>query len=1068
MFFILLRVITVTIAMFLLTTSAFARDNLGSRESSGEPENVTLAETFGSDPSPIINWPTFYGVQQTGMINATFDCFGLFTQYSDLWNHTVAGWPIASFETPPGNGQEYLFHGCFWIGGIVDGDTLVSTGLDGWSASGHEYFPKNYPERGSITEFDYTTDYSMRAVFADTMTEGVEPDFWLGRPHIPLNIKVSCRSHTWHSGDCQDFILYDVVITNLGGELIEKAYVGLFADADAYWEGNPSGYTDDVAGSIKDEGIGYIIDNNGDPVAGGFDSTTSLQKCFAVKLLGSSRSIANANFNWWVSNGDATKDFGPRRKGTAQDPYFDFGTGGLGTPEGDINKYYMLSHKEWDYDQVYTASIGENDPHWLYPNQAIAADLSDGTDTKFLMSYGPVNLEPGASWRIQLAMVSGEYIHTLAANGNNLPLNPDEYLANLTFDNLIHRSGLAEEKAVELFDPMQPPIGLEVVHQDWDNVTIEWDPWVLDNIDGCNIYLGEIPNQDIPYPGVVPPWLTLDDVDLQASLDEQTSYTFTRLRQGLVYYVRLAHRSSATIGQMSSPALIDYRVQDPPLVGKTAVYYSPDCPNGAAACSRFPTLTWSPPKEVNVDFYNIYRLANSAELAGKYYPFYDQGEHLGILQPKDTIEVNGVTYYFYGMDTYAVVGKDAHTYTDNEPLDGAYYIITAVDKNGCETRFSDPVQAFAIENFSKDFVVFTRLNAYWSAKDSVKAFYEDVLEGYDYDIYSVSDTAFKYNCASNLHECINWQDFTNYKVMILDEDIWSPFFTEGFESKSNAVTNYLLSGGMLLYFGGFEGFIDMDYRTAEAYPADYDFIKRFFGIDNIYQYGLGFYGLPFPCAQALDTCFGFNSAEATVASLPVVNYDMSRNAFRSMITCYWNPETPPSVATFGVSNAGRTIHLFRSLYPLISWIEGDPVGVKTLTNEAETYLFGFRPWYMERGSFRNLLNAFSKNPSFDGTAKDPAGGAQSFVLNQNYPNPFNPSTIITFTLPQACPVRLRVYNILGQQVKELVNTESLSAGVHRVEWHGDNTDGDKVSSGVYFYRLEAGDQVASKTMILLK
>ncbi|HUV29704.1 MAG TPA: T9SS type A sorting domain-containing protein [Acidobacteriota bacterium] len=86
----------------------------------------------------------------------------------------------------------------------------------------------------------------------------------------------------------------------------------------------------------------------------------------------------------------------------------------------------------------------------------------------------------------------------------------------------------------------------------------------------------------------------------------------------------------------------------------------------------------------------------------------------------------------------------------------------------------------------------------------------------------------------------------------------------------------------------------------------------------------------------------------------------------------------------------------------------------------------------------------------------------TFALEQNHPNPFNPTTNVSFGLPVASEVRLRVYNTLGQQVATLVDGR-LEAGVHTVAW-----DASHVASGVYLYRLEAGDFVQTKKMVLLK
>ena len=85
-----------------------------------------------------------------------------------------------------------------------------------------------------------------------------------------------------------------------------------------------------------------------------------------------------------------------------------------------------------------------------------------------------------------------------------------------------------------------------------------------------------------------------------------------------------------------------------------------------------------------------------------------------------------------------------------------------------------------------------------------------------------------------------------------------------------------------------------------------------------------------------------------------------------------------------------------------------------------------------------------------------------YSLTQNYPNPFNPVTSIDFGLPENSEVTITVYNVLGQVVTELVNGE-LDAGYHKVTW-----DASNMASGVYFYRIAAGDFTATKRMVLMK
>jgi len=86
---------------------------------------------------------------------------------------------------------------------------------------------------------------------------------------------------------------------------------------------------------------------------------------------------------------------------------------------------------------------------------------------------------------------------------------------------------------------------------------------------------------------------------------------------------------------------------------------------------------------------------------------------------------------------------------------------------------------------------------------------------------------------------------------------------------------------------------------------------------------------------------------------------------------------------------------------------------------------------------------------------------KQFFLAQNYPNPFNPSTSIKFELPMKSHVILTVYDMLGREVSALVN-ESRRAGIHEVKF-----DRPGLTSGVYFYRLEAGSFVQTKRLLLL-
>ena len=91
----------------------------------------------------------------------------------------------------------------------------------------------------------------------------------------------------------------------------------------------------------------------------------------------------------------------------------------------------------------------------------------------------------------------------------------------------------------------------------------------------------------------------------------------------------------------------------------------------------------------------------------------------------------------------------------------------------------------------------------------------------------------------------------------------------------------------------------------------------------------------------------------------------------------------------------------------------------------------------------------------------------SFGLDQNYPNPFNASTLIRFSIAASGPVRLVLYNALGQQIRVLID-EELKPGYRQVVWDGKNDQGRSVASGAYFYHLESGGRERTRSMVLLR
>ncbi len=90
-----------------------------------------------------------------------------------------------------------------------------------------------------------------------------------------------------------------------------------------------------------------------------------------------------------------------------------------------------------------------------------------------------------------------------------------------------------------------------------------------------------------------------------------------------------------------------------------------------------------------------------------------------------------------------------------------------------------------------------------------------------------------------------------------------------------------------------------------------------------------------------------------------------------------------------------------------------------------------------------------------------------YKLYQNFPNPFNPTTTIRFSLPGLVHVRLSIVDLLGREVAVIVD-EVRSAGDHIVVWSGRNSMGAEISSGVYVYRMQTGDQTLSRKLMLVR
>lgn len=432
------------------------------------PTRLSLSQNTTNSSSPNFQFVR----HKVGKMNLTVTNFGTFG-LGYLGSAVIDGEIALSCEYPSNSNIEYLFAGALWIGAVVGRDTLVSVGRDGWN-NVSELFP-NAGVAGAIemrsnlrTSPDYHPDAISEQDFICRFTDTISNSSLAGedphdnRPHIPLYISVEQRSYSWSYDYAEDFVLFDYSLTNIGQFPINDMYIGIYVDAVAYHKSiEATGYTDDICGfrrtvatpaefCIAEDtvNLAWIADNDGDPVGGAWIHT-SPTGVTGTRVIRTPSQELSYSFNWWISNRNASFDFGPRKAGDDDDPFRAFGSH-LGTPTGDKNKYYILSHSEFDYDQLFSAIPHTAEGYLPPPPLNQAADFADGFDTRYLLSFGPFDVEPGDTLPFTIAYVGGESFHVEPRDYQYYydPLNPGPYYEKLDFTDI----GLNARWASWLFD----------------------------------------------------------------------------------------------------------------------------------------------------------------------------------------------------------------------------------------------------------------------------------------------------------------------------------------------------------------------------------------------------------------------------------------------------------------------------------------------------------------------------------------------------------------------------------------------------------------------------------------
>ncbi|UCD65063.1 MAG: M28 family peptidase [Candidatus Zixiibacteriota bacterium] len=350
------------------------------------------------------------------------------------------------------------------------------------------------------------------------------------------------------------------------------------------------------------------------------------------------------------------------------------------------------------------------------------------------------------------------------------------------------------------------------------------------------------------------------------------------------------------------------------------------------------------------------------------------------------------------------------------------------------------------------------------------AFMREALSGYNFDYYS--DTAAYTNPYDTT--AIDLVDMLDYGVVIvggeagrLDEIGSNPEYNNGI---LDTLVYYLSIGGRLVVFGrwGNKGlydtldYIDNPYAYDDAYHDYFHIGRRILTPSD------------WTCSNPViqSDLVGAHSQMDAYPALPWDSLLTLAHSDANIAICPVTEVSGIPFATFCdlVTTRPQVLYTYDSRHndPIA---EGQPVGWRYLGNDYRYVWFDIPLSFMQRSSAIAALRQAVEDLMSSQTPVDDdprqAGLPEAYRLGQNYPNPFNPSTVIKFSLPARCDVNISLYNILGQRIVTLLD-ETRPAGTHRVVWDGTNADGEPVASGIYLYRMKAGDHTASKKMLLLR
>lgn len=418
-------------------------------------------------------------------------------------------------------------------------------------------------------------------------------------------------------------------------------------------------------------------------------------------------------------------------------------------------------------------------------------------------------------------------------------------------------------------------------------------------------------------------------------------------------------------------------------------------------------INWYPNSELDITGYRIYQSVNENELGTE------------------------VSFVNHPANTYLYSPSNNYTLF--------YYRIKAVDQQGNMSEMTDAIAARPFTMNHGILILDDTYNGTGSVSSptdqQVDTFYSNMFSNFDVSHLEIS----------NLNRDVNIFDLCAYSLVVYHRNSSN---SSNIIPYTDALKTFLDEGGKLIISAYKASQIFSHYP---GYPATFNtglFVRDYLKIQS----------------SSFNAAARFKYADGYALGFADIYCDSLKThpnlAYRIK-----------DIESISASSQGTAIYSYQSDYDsgnAQAVMDGSPVAVLYNGNDYKTLTLSFPLYNMKDAEAQAMIDRTIEIwGGIQSNEETPQAQNRIAVLHHNYPNPFNPSTTLSYTLKQGCDVTLNIYNIKGQIVRSY-HQGFQNQGLHEIVWNGKDESQKEMSSGVYFYQLQASNSSESKKMILIK